>query len=253
VDLHSHLVPGVDDGTATVEESLTSLAGLYQEGVRTVVTTPHLLVPHLETDVAISRELGLHRRAFEQLLTVCLGRTELPAIALGQEIWAPDAAAARRVGRRNDVGLNGDYLLVEFGFNLQGTHLDVVREILDLGRRIVVAHPERYSYLPDQDPIELMQQWRELGALLQVNEGSLTGHYRRSNPRSEELAWRMVELELVDIFASDHHGSRRKGVSPREAWSALIERGQMMLAERAMVTTPGSVVGSERLASRLPR
>ena len=66
-DLHSHLVPGVDDGSASVEESLSSLAGLRAEGVGALVTTPHLLLPRLATDAALVRELALHRRAFDEL------------------------------------------------------------------------------------------------------------------------------------------------------------------------------------------
>src|SRR3954465_13070802 len=162
VDLHSHLVPGVDDGTATLAESLAALAGLYEEGVRTVVTTPHLLLPRLASDAAITRELDLHRRAYSQLVEAARGRLDLPSLALGQEIWAPDGAAARRVARRPDVGLNGRFLLVEFGFELQGSHIDVIREVLDAGRQILIAHPERYEYLPGQEPLELMRKWQEL-------------------------------------------------------------------------------------------
>jgi protein-tyrosine phosphatase len=252
VDLHSHLVPGVDDGTATVAESLTSLAGLYREGVRTVVTTPHLLVPRLESDAAITRELDLHRRAFDQVIEAAAGRQDLPALALGQEIWAPDAAAARRVARRTDVGLNGRFLLVEFGFELQGSHTDVIREVLDAGRQIVIAHPERYEYLPADDPLELMRRWQELGALLQVNVGSLNGYYRNSNPGSDERAWQMVAMGLVDLLASDHHGPRRRGVSPREALETLIARGELAFATRAMVETPGLILRSDPVPSRLP-
>jgi protein-tyrosine phosphatase len=252
VDLHSHLVPGVDDGTATIAESLTALGGLAQQGVHTIVTTPHLLVPHLETDQEIGQALATHRRAFESLLAVRAAHPDLPALALGQEIWAPDAAAIRRVARRADVGLNGDYLLVEFGFNLLGTHTDVIQETLDSGRGIVIAHPERYTYPSGQDSLELMQCWRGLGALLQINVGSLTGHYERSSPGSEALAWRMVELDLVDLLATDHHGPRRAGVSPAEAWDALMARGMGALAQRAMIETPGAIIGGELPASRLP-
>ena len=253
VDLHSHLVPGVDDGTRTVAESLAALAGLYQEGVRAVVTTPHLLVGRLDSDAAVDRELDLHRRAFDQLAAACEGRDDLPSISLGQEIWAPDAAAARRVVQRGDVGLNGRFLLVEFGFELQGNHNDVVREVLDGGRQILIAHPERYRYLPGHDPLDVMRTWQELGALLQVNVGSLTGHYRGSSPGSEQLAWRMVEAGLVDVLATDHHGPRREGVSPREALDALIARGELGLAERAMSEVPGLIARNEAVGSRLPR
>src|ERR671910_3528888 len=252
VDLHSHLVPGVDDGTRTIGESIQALSGLYQEGVRSAVTTPHLLVPQLPTDSAVQRELDSHRRAFDELAAACQGREDLPAIWLGQEIWAPDAVAARRVVRRSDVGLPGRFLLVEFGFDLQGNHNDVVRETLDAGRQIVIAHPERYRFLPGHDPLDVMRMWQELGALLQVNVGSLTGHYQGSSPGSEQLAWQMIAAGLVDILATDHHGPRRRGVSPREALDALIARGELGLAERAMAGIPGRIVRDDLLASRLP-
>jgi protein-tyrosine phosphatase len=254
VDLHSHLVPDVDDGTSTVAESLTALAGLYQEGVRTVVTTPHLLLPHLGSDAAMDRELELHRRAFDQLAAAAVGQDELPSIALGQEILAPDAASVRRLVHRADIGLaSGRFLLVEFGFDLQGNHNDVVREVHGAGRQIVIAHPERYRYLQGHNPLEVMRTWQELGALLQVNVGSLTGHYNRSSPGSEWLAWQMIDQGLVDLLATDHHGPRRSGVSPREALKALIARGELALAERAMAEIPGLIARNEVVGSRLPR
>ncbi|HEY3012018.1 MAG TPA: CpsB/CapC family capsule biosynthesis tyrosine phosphatase [Gemmatimonadales bacterium] len=253
VDLHSHLVPGVDDGTRTMDESLEALAKLYQEGVRSAVTTPHLLLPHLPTDAAIQRELDLHRRAFDELTGACEGREGLPTVWLGQEIWAPDASSVRRVTRRSDVGLPGKFLLVEFGFDLQGNHNDVVREVLDAGRQIVIAHPERYYYLPGHEPLDVMHTWQELGALLQVNVGSLTGHYQGSSPGSEALAWRMISSGMVDVLATDHHGPRRQGVSPREALDTLIARGGLALAERAMAEIPGRIVRDDLVALRLPR
>lgn len=252
VDLHSHLVPGVDDGTRTVGESLEALSSLYEEGVRAAVTTPHLLVPQLPTDASVQRQLDTHRRAFDELLAACEGREDVPDIWLGQEIWAPDVVAARRVARRSDVGLPGRFLLVEFGFVLQGNHNDVIRETRDAGRQIVIAHPERYRFLPGHDPLDVMRVWQELGALIQVNVGSLTGHYQGSSPGSEQLAWHMIAAGLVDLLATDHHGPRRRGVSPREALDALIARGELALAERAMADIPERIVRDDLLASRLP-
>ena len=142
-------VPGVDDGTRTAGRVADSLAGLLPGGCRPVVTTPHLLLPHLTTDAALDRELERHRRAFD----------ELAAAAARADRICPSSGWARRSGRptrrssagwceRTDVGLPGRSLLVEFGFDLQGNHKDVVREAADAGRHIVIAHPERYRYLP---------------------------------------------------------------------------------------------------------
>ena len=246
VDLHNHLVPGVDDGCADLAESLDSLHALYAEGVRTLVATPHLLLPRLSSDAAIGEELDLQRRAFDRLVRHLEGEAGVPAVGLGQEIWAPDAAALRRVVARGDVGLAGSRtLLVEFGFDLAGTHEDVVRAALAAGRGIVIAHPERYTYPRGTEPLDLMRRWRELGALLQVNAGSFSGHYRDHRPMSEALAWGMVAEGLVDIVATDHHGPRRSGVSPLVAFEGFQARGEQALAVRAMVERPGAVLRDE--------
>ena len=252
-DLHSHLVPGVDDGSASVEESLESLATLRAEGVSALVTTPHLLLPRLATDNDLARELARHRTAFERLSEAVRGRDDLPDIALGQEIWAPDLYQIRRVVRRTDIGLGlGHYLLVEFGFDLQGTHEDVVREVIAAGRGIVVAHPERYRYVPDAEPLEQMHRWRELGALLQVNAGSFNGYYAYSNPGAEQLAWAMVDQGLVDLVSTDHHGTRRMGVSLLEAFGALAARGARELAERVLARAPDQVARASLSVGEVP-
>ena len=245
-DLHSHLVPGVDDGSASVEESLASLAALGAEGVAALVTTPHLLLPRLATDEDITRELATQRAAFEVLAEAVRAGDGLPSIALGQEIWAPDVYQIRRVVGRTDVGLaGGHYLLVEFGFDLQGTHEDVVREAVAGGRGIVVAHPERYRYVAGAEPLALMRRWRELGALLQVNAGSFSGYYAHSNPEAQDLAWAMVRLGLVDLVSTDHHGTRRAGVSLLEAFEALAARGERELADQVLARAPDQVARAD--------
>lgn len=246
VDLHNHLVPGVDDGAATVAEAVDALRTLYAEGVRTLVATPHLLVPRLATDAAVGRELDLQRRAFDRLAVAVARERDLPALGLGQEIWSPDAATLRRVVERSDVGLAGSKaLLVEFGFELVGTHDEVVRAAVAAGRRIVIAHPERYRYPAGRDPVRVMRRWRELGGLLQVNAGSFTGHYRDHRPESQSLAWTLVAEGMVDIIGSDHHGPRWVGVSPLEAYDALCAHGEQAAAVRAMVERPEALVRDE--------
>lgn len=248
VDLHNHLVPGVDDGSATVAESLEALRELSSEGVRTLVATPHLLLPRLATDGAIRRELEVQRRAFDRLADAAAREGGLPALGLGQEIWAPDGPTLSRVLDRSDVGLDGSRaVLVEFGFDLRGSHLDVVEAAAAAGRRIIIAHPERYHFPAGLVPLEVMRRWRAMGALLQVNAGSFGGHYRDHRPESEGTAWAMVEAGLVDLVATDHHASRRAGVSPLAAFEDLRARGEQALAERAMVERPGAVLRDEPL------
>ncbi len=251
VDLHSHLVPDVDDGSASIEESTRCLAALYGEGVHTLVTTPHLLVPHLPDDAAIDHELTRHRRSYDTLLEAIEGKPGIPALGLGQEIWAPDAAAMRRVAARVDVGLAGsNTILVEFGFDLRGRHTDVIEAAVAAGRGIVIAHPERYRFAEGDEPLEVMRTWREMGALLQVNAGSFSGHYRASSPASLGLAWEMAAAGLVDLVATDHHGIRRTGVSLGEAYEVLRSRGEGALADRAMAEIPAALLGDHVINDR---
>jgi protein-tyrosine phosphatase len=243
VDLHNHLIPAVDDGARTLAEAIDCLRSLADDGVGTVVTTPHLLLPHLANLAEVERELARHRRAFEALQAAAEGEPGLPELRLGQEIWASSAELIAPVLRCEGLGLAGSpYLLVEFGFDLEGTHTDVIEEVLQGGRRIVVAHAERYRFPDDLDPLATAALWREAGALLQVNTGSFTGYYRASNPEAQTLAWRLLEAGLVDLVATDHHGSRRSRGSPREAYDALMGAGYAAQAERLLSTTPASLL-----------
>jgi protein-tyrosine phosphatase len=229
-----------------VDEAVLALKALAAEGVSAVVTTPHLLLPHLTSVAAVTRELDRHRRAFDGLAAAAAAEAGgVPALGLGQEIWAPDVPSLRRVLGCPGVGLGGSrYLLVEFGFVLEGDHLDVVAAVQDAGHEIVIAHPERYRYPDGADPVETATAWRNTGALLQINAGSLGGHYQRSNPNSRELAWRFIEDGLADLIATDHHAANRP-VSVQEAWSQLVQAGREPQARELMVEQPGRIVRNE--------
>jgi protein-tyrosine phosphatase len=245
VDLHNHLIPAIDDGARTLAEAIECLKALALDGVGTVVATPHLLLPHLPTREAVEKELARHRRAFEILKTAVEQQAGLPELGLGQEIWASSAEMIAPVLGCEGLGLAGTpYLLVEFGFDLQGTHNDVVEEILERGRKIVIAHAERYRFPDGLDPLETAAAWREAGALLQVNTGSFTGYYETSNPEAQPLAWQLLEAGLIDLIATDHHGSRRSRGSPREAYDALVAAGYASEADRLLGTNPASLLAA---------
>lgn len=242
-DLHNHLIPAVDDGARTVAEAIQCLRMLAEEGVGAVVTTPHLLLPRLDTVAAVEAELDRHRRAFDRLLAAAEGEQGLPELGLGQEIWASSAEMIAPVMACDGLGLAGTpYLLIEFGFDLQGTHAEVIDEVLQSGRRIVIAHAERYRFPDGLDPLETAASWREAGALLQVNTGSFTGYYRDSNPGAQRLAWALLEARLTDVIATDHHGLTRSRGSPREAYAALAAAGQGAQAEQLLGATPSSLL-----------
>jgi protein-tyrosine phosphatase len=239
VDLHSHLVPAVDDGVESVQEALDSLAALADEGAEGVVTTPHLLVPHLTGHAALQDSLDRQRRGFARVVHAVEHAPDLPWVALGQEILAPDAPAARRALALQGLGLGNErYLLIEFGFALRGRPLDAIDAVLEAGRVPVVAHPERYFFDSAAAGLEAAQAWSERGARLQINAGSFGGYYAHSSPLAAELSWAYVRDGLASIVASDHHGIRRQGVSLDDAWSALVSRGAGAEAELLLGENP---------------
>jgi tyrosine-protein phosphatase YwqE len=197
----------VDDGCRTLSETRHHLRVFRADGVRELCFTPHLLAADLD-HAGIEETLTLHGMRFDEVLAALRPETDptLPELFLGQEILAPQVTDIERVVARTDVGLGGsDALLVELGFRPGFDGEGVIRRVLAEGRRIVIAHPERYAWR-DADPLATVAGWRELGALLQVNGGSLLDLY---TARSHELANLFFAEGLVDLVCSDHHGDHR--------------------------------------------
>ncbi len=226
-DLHNHLLPDIDDGSAGMEETLRHLRAFAAAGVDTLVFTPHLLVPRLSSE-GPSRELERRRPRFAGVLSAAAVESDVPRLFLGQEILSPSADDIERVVARDDVGLGGGpALLVEFGFQPAYDAESVIRRIVAEGRVPVIAHPERYRF-GGLDPVETITRWRDRGALLQVNGGSLAGLHRG---RSQEIACRMLAEGLIDMIASDHHGDDRN--HRPEMIRDVVERvGEPGLADR---------------------
>lgn len=197
IDIHSHVLPGIDDGSADMGMSLDMLAMAAASGVRTLVATPHCNIPG-EFDNYRSPELealflALQREAEREEIPIRLCR--------GMEIYAtpelPELLAGRRVWT-----LNGSrYFLMEFAFREDP---DFCREILDscarLGYAPIIAHPERYYFVQD-DPA-LAYEWCTAGYGLQVNKGSLLGRF---GPDARATADLLMRHGLVACVASDAH------------------------------------------------
>lgn len=226
-DLHSHLVPGVDDGSRTLEEARDAIRRLMDEGVRRIVTTPHL-------DGSLTRIRGELKPRLEEVdaawdLLRNDAEAEFPDLELhrGHEVMLdipdPDLSDARlRLAET-------PFVLVEWpGLSVPPSTLPVLDRIVASGVRPILAHPERYRGLDRE--LLLPGRWRERGALLQVNYASLLGKYG-DLPR--ERAMHLLERGWVDLMASDFHG--RTHLSPflaeaREALSAwgLDEHFQLL-------------------------
>jgi protein-tyrosine phosphatase len=200
IDLHAHVLPGVDDGPATLAEALDLARGAREAGVGTVVATPHVDFAHPDND-------GDRVHAAVAALQ---GELDAAGIALrvvpGAELGVTRAAAlADDELRRLALG-GGPWLLLECPLSRSlGAGFPVAARALALrGHRILLAHPER-SPVFQRGPDALADLVAE-GMLTQVTAGALAGRFGRT---VRDFALRLVSAGLVHVVASDAHGRDR--------------------------------------------
>ncbi len=204
IDIHSHLLPGVDDGSPSIEASLPVLQRFAADGVTVLVCTPHL-----NASQAASAPYVRHLEILAQLRAAA---PAVPELRLGWEIMLDAPGTDLSAMELTLAGSRA--LLVEFtrGGLPRGATAEL-RRVARLGRTPVLAHPERYFGCT----IEMVREWRELGVVIQTDASVLMG---RGGPG--ELARGMLAEGLIDILASDNHGDSRSLKAARE-W--LLERG----------------------------
>lgn len=189
-DWHSHILPGVDDGIQTMEDSLAVLAYYEKIGIREVWLTPHIMedIPNMVEDL---------RERFQELLGAYQGTVKLNLAAENMM----DNLFNERLDANDflPIGPKGDHLLVETSYyqppiDLHGT----LKRVKEKGYQPILAHPERYRYMTDTDYDYLYAK----GVKLQMNIVSLAGGYGRS---AQEKAQSMLMKGYYSFFGSDLH------------------------------------------------
>ena len=198
-DIHFHILPGVDDGPSSMDESVALAAAAVADGTRTVVATPHVR-PGFLTDVSDLPDRVRELR--ERLAREGIGLAVRRGAELGHDM----------VGRLSQAELDsvahgppgGRWLLVETPFvGLDGEFTAATDELRDRGFAVVIAHPERARGAAGA----VLRYERERGSMLQVNAWSLVG---RHGPEAYEKAHEMLRGGRVGLIASDAHGGVRQ-------------------------------------------
>jgi len=210
-DLHSHLLPGIDDGAGEMETSLKLLEGLFALGYRRIVTTPHVMADS-------------YRNSSEKILD---GLEELKNAARQKGVEMELHAAAEyymdeEFSRRLEAGdiltIGGEWVLFETSYyNKPLGFRERIYEISARGYRPMLAHPERYRYV--KDPEKFYGRLREMGVGFQVNINSLGGYYGRE-ARAKAL-W-LSERGWIDFLGSDLHGAKQLEFLKRTLAGGLV-------------------------------
>lgn len=237
IDIHSHLIPGVDDGSTDLDESRAALETLAEQGVRGVVTTPHLDGSATRQPGRLTDYFARIDPAWERLHTLADDSFWDLHLARGAEVMldVPDTDFSDP-----RVRLAGtDFVLVEFPYlNIPPHSVEAIYRIRQKGWIPIIAHPERYAGI--ERSLSLFEEWKRVGALLQVNCGSLLGRYGRS---AEATGWHLVERGWTDYLASDYHGRGRCAV--RGCRETLLERGAKEQAQLLMRGNPERLLRGE--------
>jgi protein-tyrosine phosphatase len=243
IDLHSHILPGIDDGPPTLEGSLELARFAVAEGTRTILATPHI-----NDDPSID---AARVAAGLEVLRPALAAAEIPLDVLpGGEI------AMWRLGDLDDAALRtlalggGPYLLVESPFSPAiGAFEPLVLDLLERGHRVLLAHPERCPAF-HRDP-ERLESLVEAGALVQITAGSMTGGFGSTVRR---FTIGMLRNGVVHVVASDSHDAVKRPPGLNEGFAAL-ERDLPGISEQKTWMTeqvPRAILDGTPLPERPP-
>lgn len=193
-DMHSHLIPGIDDGSQSMDETIAMLAKFESLGYSKVITTPHIMSDsYPNTPEIILAGLEKVRGEMHQLGM----KIQLEAAA---EYYF-DETLIPLIKNKELLTFGDNYVLIEFGFHTPPQYVDqVFFDLKTMGYRVVVAHFERYMYYLGK--IDQAIEWREKGINIQLNLNSLSGNY---GPAIKKQAEALIDAQAIDFVGTDCH------------------------------------------------
>lgn len=204
IDIHCHLIPGIDDGSKNKEETMEMLELMREQGVVGVIATPHYRVGMFEPEMEeVEKRFHWSMKA---------ARHHKIHLWLGNECHMQNDTISRLVEKKCITLANSRYILVEFS---SAHSYNVIRQyIMDLlmeGYIPVIAHLERIPSLEEQ--WSSIQELRELGAKVQVNAEGILGE---SGRKMKRYLWKLIQRDMIDYIASDSHNmnNRRPNLGP---------------------------------------
>jgi len=195
--MHSHILPGIDDGARRLDDSIALARRFKALGYQRLIATPHVMADYFRnTPDTIGRALDALREGLMQ------NDIDLQVDAAAE--YYMDETFERKVREKNVLTFGKNYLLFELSFiNYPANVYDMIKLMLDSGYQPVLAHPERYPYF--HGTVDNYSRIKEQHCCLQTNAIALTGYY---GPGPKALAEEMIDNNLLDFLGSDMHHLR---------------------------------------------
>jgi protein-tyrosine phosphatase len=225
VDLHCHILPGLDDGPQSMDESMAMAESAIADGITHVVATPH-------ANSVFAFEFAQVRKLRDKLQKLIGGRL---ALATGCDFHMdPENLAALKEHAPRFCLNQRDYLLVEFNeISIPPAMDQTLHELQLAGLRPVITHPERNAILRAQP--ERLAKWLRLGCYAQVTGGSLTGTFG-TGARQDALLW--IGSGLIHFVSSDAHNTRNRPLKLQPAYDVVREKFGEAKARSLFVENP---------------
>lgn len=193
-DLHSHLIPGIDDGSKSIEESIAMLKRFQELGYQKVITTPHIMADFYKNNP-----------------TIILGGLEKVREAIKKEGLTIEIEAAAEyyldghftdlIAKKEVLTFGDKHVLFELSFSNEPPRVkETIFELITSGYQPILAHVERYPFYFDQ--WETIEDYQRRGCLLQLNINSLSGQY---GPGVKKMAEQLIDKDMIDVIGSDCH------------------------------------------------
>lgn len=193
-DMHSHLIPGIDDGAKTVEDSVELIRHLHSLGYTKLITTPHVMSDYFQnTPETILGGLEIVRASLKE--------NNIPVEISAAAEYYIDDGFIRKLEEEKLLTFGDNYLLVEVSYiNPPDNVRDILFRAQVLGYKPILAHPERYPFW--YRSLDEYQRFFDMGIILQLNLNSLSGYY---GPDAKRIAEKLIEMEIVQALGTDMH------------------------------------------------
>ena len=195
IDMHSHLLFGVDDGPKTIEETLRIVEKAAQEGITDMIATPHAFSPHFHVSrTEIESQIDL--------LTDIVRAAKLPVtLHAGQEVRLCEDLVEKLLRKEAMTLANSRYLLLEMPTqSVPAYTVNIIQSLLGEGYIPIIAHPERNRAIAEKP--ERLERLVRHGALAQITAGSVAGHFGKN---VQKLSLQLIEANLIHTYGSDVH------------------------------------------------
>ena len=239
VDIHCHILHGIDDGAENSDVSFEMAKLALESGTTKIIATPHANIP--DTDYVHTSTIILEK---VKSLNEALAREGVPLkIYTGCEIFAAgDFIKLLKKGQLLTLN-NSNYVLVEFDFfEHYASVFAKLEELLSEGFVPIVAHPERYAFVEENE--ECINVIKNMGCLIQCNKGSVTGRFGRA---AKFISHEMLVREQVDFIASDAHSSRMRTPILTDAYQIVNELYSKAYADLLFDINPRKILNHEKI------